>query len=103
MYLPQDLLDEFGVTVPEVHGACRRAGAIKANERAMLTGLSVQAWEYYEAAQALLPLIDADARGALWVLVEIYSGLLKKIDRAAEGMCSQSGSAYPRGERWWHW
>jgi phytoene synthase len=46
----------------------------------MLIGLSVQAWEYYESAQALLPLIDADSRGALWVLVEIYSGLLKKID-----------------------
>ena len=58
--------------------------AVKSNEQAMLTALSVQAWEYYEAAQALLPLIDADSRAALWVLVEIYSGLLKLID-AREG------------------
>ena len=47
----------------------------------MVVALSVQAWEYYEAAQALLPLIDADSRAALWVMVKIYSGLLGEIDR----------------------
>jgi phytoene synthase len=79
IYLPQDLLEEFAVTNEDVMQLA--AGRpLKANERAMLIGLSVQAWEYYEAAQALLPLIDADSRGALWVLVEIYSGLLRKID-----------------------
>jgi phytoene synthase len=42
--------------------------------------ISVQAWKYYKAARDLLPLIDADSRAALWVMVEIYSGLLGKID-----------------------
>ena len=86
IYLPQDLLEEFGVTnaqIIELAGGpagkvCGRA--MKANERAMLVGLSVQAWEYYEASQELLPLIDADSRAALWVLVMIYSGLLRRID-----------------------
>ena len=53
---------------------------LKANERAMITGLSVQAWEYYEAARQLIPMLDPDSRAAMWVLVEIYSGLLAKID-----------------------
>jgi phytoene synthase len=46
----------------------------------MLKALAVQAQRYYEAAETLLPMIDRDARGALWVMVTIYSGLLRKID-----------------------
>lgn len=83
IYLPQDALTEFGVTNADLI-ELSSGRPMKANERAMLLGLSVQAWEYYEAAQALLPMIDADSRGALWVLVRIYSKLLKEID-AREG------------------
>jgi phytoene synthase len=79
VYLPQEMLAEFAVTNADLFELA--AGrTMKQNERSMLLGLSAQAWEYYEAARELLPLIDADSRGALWVLVEIYSGLLKKID-----------------------
>jgi phytoene synthase len=79
IYLPQDLLEEFGVSNADVLGLA--AGRqMKPNERAMLNSLAVQAWEYYGAAEKLLPMIDQDARGALWVLVRIYSGLLKRID-----------------------
>ena len=79
IYLPQDLLEEFRVSNADV---LELAGgrAITANERAMLMKLGVQAWEYYEASRELLPLIDADSRAALWVLVTIYSGLLRRID-----------------------
>ena len=83
IYLPQDLLAEFDVTNADLL-ALSAGRTLKANERAMLIGLSVQAWEYYEAAQKLLPMVDADSRGALWVLVRIYSKLLKEID-AREG------------------
>jgi phytoene synthase len=38
-----------------------------------------RARKYYESAKWLMELIDEDSRGALWVLVEIYSRLLKKI------------------------
>ncbi|MEO6803240.1 MAG: phytoene/squalene synthase family protein [Granulicella sp.] len=79
LYLPMDLMAEFGV-VPERVLALSHGKAILQNERAMIRSLSVQAWEYYAAADELLPLIDADSRAALWVLVEIYSGLLKRID-----------------------
>jgi phytoene synthase len=79
IYLPQRLLAEFGVTPEEVLGLAR-GRELRAKERAMLSALSVQAWQYYKAGWELLPLIEADSRAALWVLVEIYSGLLKRID-----------------------
>ena len=37
---------------------------------------------YYASAGKLLPLIDRESRPALWVLVRIYRGLLKRIRRA---------------------
>ncbi len=97
IYLPQDLLEEFGATNEDIL-ALAHGRAIKPNERAMLTGLSVQAWEYYEAAQALLPMIDADSRGALWVLVEIYSGLLRKIDEREGDVFTKRASVPTRGK-----
>ena len=80
VYLPQEMLREFGVTNEDVL-AMAAGRTLNANERAMLVALSVQAWEYYESARELLPLIDADSRAALWVLVKIYSDLLGSIDR----------------------
>ena len=38
-----------------------------------------RARRYYESGKWLMELIDEDSRAALWVLVEIYSRLLKKI------------------------
>ena len=79
IYLPQDLLREFGLNNNDVL-ALAAGRELRAHERAMLQGLSVQAWEYYEAGRQLLPMVDADSRAALWVLIKIYSGLLARID-----------------------
>ena len=81
IYLPLDLLDEFGVSVDRVKMLASGA-AMLPNERAMLQSLGSQAEGYYRSADRLLPLIDADSRAALWVLVTIYHGLLHKILRA---------------------
>jgi phytoene synthase len=79
VYLPLDLLQQFGVTVERVKELA--AGAeLRPNERAMLHGASEKAWHYYKAARQLTPLIDRDSRAALEVLVQIYSGLLKRMD-----------------------
>ena len=53
-----------------------------ANERALLVAIASRAEEFYKSAQTLLPLIDRESRPALWVLVSIYHGLLKRIERA---------------------
>jgi phytoene synthase len=79
IYLPQELLREFEVTNEDV-AALAGGREMKPNERAMVSALSVQAWEYYASARELLPLIDRDSRAALWVLVEIYSRLLQRVD-----------------------
>ena len=78
IYLPLDLLHEFGVSVDRVKMLAAGA-AIEANERALLRALGARAEAYYASADRLLPLIDADSRAALWVLVTIYHRLLLKI------------------------
>lgn len=51
-------------------------------ERALLAEYGRRAQDYYRSAEALLPLIDRESRPALWVLVNIYHALLKRIERA---------------------
>lgn len=81
IYLPLDLLHEFGVSVERVKMLA--SGAVMAtNERAMLRALGSRAEGYYRSADQLMPLIDRDSRAALWVLVTIYHGLLRKISNA---------------------
>jgi phytoene synthase len=80
VYLPLDLLREFDVSVERVKTLASGA-AMETNERAMLRALGLKAEGYYASADRLLPLIDADSRAALWVLVTIYHDLLRKISK----------------------
>jgi phytoene synthase len=88
IYLPLDLLQEFGVSVDRVKMLAGGA-TMEANERAMLRALGSRAEEYYASADRLLPLIDADSRAALWVLVTIYHRLLLKISQADADVFTQ--------------
>jgi phytoene synthase len=88
IYLPLDLLGEFGVSIDRVKALAN--GAVMAtNDRAMLHALGLRAEEYYASAERLLPLIDADSRAALWVLVTIYHRLLLKIVAADSDVFSR--------------
>jgi len=80
IYLPQDILREFNVTNAEIL-ELSAGRPMKPNEKAMIMALSVQAWEYYASGRELIPLLDADSRACMWVMLEIYSGLLAKIDQ----------------------
>jgi phytoene synthase len=82
IYLPIDLLNEFGVSVDRVK-ALSAGAPMETNERAMFSVVESKAEEYYSSADRLLPLINADSRAALWVLVTIYHRLLLKISKAA--------------------
>jgi len=81
VYLPLDLMGEFGVGIDRVK-ALSGGAAMDGEERAMLQALGSRAEGYYASADRLLPLIDADSRAALWVLVAIYHRLLLKISKA---------------------
>jgi len=78
VYLPLDLLDEFGETVDELR-TLAAGRAMTERERAMLATLAIRAEKYYLAAGKLTPLLDRDSRAALWVLVTIYHRLLARI------------------------
>lgn len=81
IYLPLDMMAQFQVSKERIHALA--AGAQMASrERSLLGEIGNRAEHYYQSADELLPLIDADSRAALWVLVTIYHGLLKKIERS---------------------
>lgn len=83
IYLPLDMLARHGVSAERVRELA--AGATLAgSEREMLDELAAKAQDYYVSANQLMPLIDADSRAALWVLVMIYYDLLVRI-RARKG------------------
>jgi phytoene synthase len=99
VYLPLDLLAEFGVSLNRLQDLAHGA-AISSQERAMLATLASRAGQYYASAQQLLPLIDHDSRAALWVLVRIYHELLHKISKAHNDVFSQRVQV-PTPEKFW--
>jgi phytoene synthase len=91
VYLPLEDLSAHGVSLQALLN--RPKGATPtANERALLKEIGNRAEEYYESAQALMPLIDKESRPALWVLVEIYHALLKRIEKADFDVFSRRAS-----------
>jgi phytoene synthase len=78
IYLSADLLREHGVT-PERIVVLSEGYALQANELALLRGVELHAQTLYRSADSLIPLLDADARPAMRVLVRIYHRLLDRI------------------------
>jgi 15-cis-phytoene synthase len=81
VYLPLDDLAAHGVSL---NALLHRAPGVppSENQRALLAAIGSRAEQFYQSAQQLLPLIDKESRPALWVLVAIYHGLLKRIRQA---------------------
>lgn len=89
IYLPLEDLAAHGVTVDEL---LHHKPGISPQERALLKEIADRAATYYRSADELLPLIDAESRPALWVLVSIYHGLLKRIEKADYDVFSERAS-----------
>ncbi len=79
IYLPGDLLREKGVAPERIVALAAGGGVMEENELALLRGLEVRAQMLYHSAEELIPLLDADARPAMRVLVRIYHELLDRI------------------------
>ena len=97
VYLPLDLLSEFGTDTDRIKQVAHGA-PIGFPERSMLRSLGGKAEGYYVSAEELLPLIDRDSRAALWVLVTIYHGLLRRIAKADYDVFSQRVSVSTAGK-----
>jgi phytoene synthase len=78
IYIPLEDLAEYRINVGQL---INRSGGITHLERALFEQIALRAEGYYKSAKQLLPLIDAESRPALWVLVSIYHGLLKRIEK----------------------
>jgi phytoene synthase len=91
VYLPLENLAAHNVSLDSL--LHRNPGASPtADERALLAEIARRAEKFYQSAQQLLPLIDRESRPALWVLVAIYHGLLKRIERADYDVFSHRAS-----------
>ena len=75
VYLPQEDLEHFGVTAEELG-----SGAPMENLRPLLKFEAARARQYYASADLLLPLIEEVSQPALWAMVEIYRGILDRIE-----------------------
>lgn len=80
LYLPLEDLESCGLGAQEIIEMARGRPAT-AQQRRVLQMEAERAREFYRSAQRLLPLIDADSRPALWVLVTIYQRLLQRIEQ----------------------
>jgi 15-cis-phytoene synthase len=89
IYVPLEDLQRHGVTLEELAAF---PAPLKQNQRELLRSLAERAEKYYASGKALLPLIDADSRPALWVLISIYRRLLKQIEASNYEVFAQRAS-----------
>jgi len=81
VYLPLEDLAAHGVALEALLHRTPGSGPTDA-ERALLKEIGQRAEKFYQAGMELMPLIEAESRPALWVLVSIYHALLKRIEKA---------------------
>jgi len=75
VYFPEEDLAHFGVSPSDL-----TTGADRAKLKPLFQMEAARAREFYRAADELLPLIDEDSQPALWTLVNVYRGILDKIE-----------------------
>ncbi|HEX4066326.1 MAG TPA: phytoene/squalene synthase family protein [Acidobacteriaceae bacterium] len=80
IYLPMEFLDRYNVTIQDLL-SLRDGAHMTLNQTELLESLAKRAEDNYKSGVALVPLVDPDARPALWVLITIYHRLLRRIER----------------------
>src|SRR5271170_6616431 len=88
IYLPLEDLRRFGVTREQL-AEVRDGHGLTEAVRKLLQFEAERAQEYYRSGQKLMPLIAADSRPALWVLITIYHRLLGRIENAGFNVFSE--------------
>jgi phytoene synthase len=90
VYLPLEDMSAHGVSIEQL--LHHPKGRPTAEERQLFKTIADRAEKYYKSAQQLLPLIDAESRPALNVLVSIYHDLLRRIEKADYDVFSERAS-----------
>ena len=76
IYVPMEELEHYGVTAEELG-----SGVPMERLRPLLEYQARRAREYYQSAEKLLPMVEEVSRPALWTMVEIYRGILDRIEQ----------------------
>lgn len=79
IYLPEEDLARFGISPCRLAPESLKSAPPIQEFKPLLEFEAERARRYYDSARWLMELVEEDSRAALWVLVEIYSRLLKKI------------------------
>ena len=77
VYLPREDLRRFGVNAEQL-----RLGMENDRFRAMMKFEAGRAWACYEESEPLSDLIEKKSRRSLWALREVYTRLLKRIEKS---------------------
>jgi phytoene synthase len=96
IYLPQEDLRRFGCTDTDF----ANSSASKPFTELMRFEVN-RAWQYYAAGTPLLRVIAADSRPALWTLIRIYSGILKKIETIHYDVLGKPRPRLSSAEKMW--
>jgi 15-cis-phytoene synthase len=75
VYLPGEDLDRFGCTAADFAGTAASPAFTD-----LMRFEANRAWQYYAEGARLLDLVNSDSQAALWTLMQIYSGILEKIE-----------------------
>ena len=89
VYLPVDELGRHGLTPSALSEFAKTAQPPTEAIRTMLAEQATRAEQLYRSGAALLPLVAADSRPALWVLMSIYHRLLRRIEAAKYDVFTQ--------------
>jgi phytoene synthase len=77
VYLPREDLRRFGVTAEQL-----RLGMENDRFRSLMKFEASRAWACYEESEPLSDLIEKKSRRSLWALREVYTRLLRRIEKS---------------------
>lgn len=92
LYLPADLLEQFGVNVSDLH-----AGRVTPEYQALVQHLTALAHEWYAQGKRGIPLLEGRAKYGVAVAARLYAGILDEV--AAQGSDNLTARAYVSGRR----
>lgn len=99
-YLPLLMLRAFAQHPEHYLRVARGIEQATHTDREMIKMFCEDAMPFYRSAEKLLPMIDADSRAALWVLVKIYFELLNTIYKAEGDVFSVRRSVPDKRKAW---
>lgn len=95
LYLPQEDLDRFGCPFEDLLQQKLTPAFVE-----LMRFEAERAWSFYEDGAELLPLVSGDSQAALWALMRIYSGILRKIEERGYDVFS-TPAALSMAEKAW--